>query len=135
MITWSDTYATGVARIDEEHQKLVGMLNDLEQAIQRGQGSQLIGAVIDGLARYADTHFAYEEGCMQRLHCPTASANQQAHAGFRTMIAKARARLTGGGNALAAQQVHRELCDWIVNHILRVDSALRRCRSASAQPA
>lgn len=130
MITWSDTYATGVARIDEEHQKLVGMLNELEQSIQLGRGSHLIDAVVAGMARYADVHFAHEEGCMQRWQCPTAAANQQAHAAFRATVAKARARLTGGGNALAAQQVHRELCDWVVNHILRVDSALRRCRPA-----
>lgn len=132
MISWSETFATGVARIDEEHQKLVAMLNQLEEAIQVGRGSKLISALVGDLRLYADRHFNHEESCMEQYRCPTAAENKEAHAHFREMLAKAQLRLTGGGNALAAQQVHRELCEWIVKHVLRVDSALRSCKRTAA---
>lgn len=127
MISWSDSFATGVPRVDLEHQKLVGMLNELEQAIQTGRGSQVINTIVSGLATYSATHFSYEENCMEQYKCPMAAQNKQAHAQFMTVVAKARTRLANGGNALAAQQVHRELCDWVINHVLKVDSALKGC--------
>lgn len=132
MISWSETLATGIARIDEEHQKLVAMLNALEEAIQVGRGSKVVATIVADLGLYADRHFSHEETCMEQYRCPTAAENKQAHAHFREMLAKAQTRLNGGGNALAAQQVHRELCEWVVKHVLRVDSALRGCKRAVA---
>jgi len=133
MITWSDTYATGVARIDAEHRQLVALLNELEEAVQLGRGSHAIGGIVARLCTYADRHFSHEERCMEQHRCPTAAANKQAHGAFKQMLERAKPRLAGGGGALAAQIVHRELCDWLVNHVLRVDTALRVCvRPAAA---
>ncbi|ACB76342.1 bacteriohemerythrin [Opitutus terrae] len=127
MIAWSATYETGEARVDQDHRRLVAMLNELEEAITKGRGSKVISDTLEGLRTYAATHFTYEEGCMHRHQCVMAETNKTAHRRFLEMLERAKTRLSGGGSALAAQQVHRELCDWIVNHVLKVDSALRGC--------
>ncbi len=99
MITWSEDFATGFPRIDAEHRKLVDLLNELEAAVHRGQGSGLIGPIVEDLRSYADFHFRHEESCMEQHRCPTAAQNRQAHAHFLAMVAKAQTRLAAGGTA------------------------------------
>lgn len=135
MITWSPNYNTGVASIDTQHQKLVGYLNELEAAIAKGAGSREIPALVAKMESYADEHFRHEEGCMHRVNCPTAQQNVTAHKEFMTMVAQAKGRLASSGNtaALVASRMHRELSDWTVNHILRIDvDGLKRCRIVAA---
>lgn len=132
MITWSDNFSTGVERIDRDHQALIGILNELEDAIARGRGSHVIAETIQRLSAYAQSHFTHEEACMFRVQCPVAGANKQAHAKFLQTVQASGQRLAGGGGALAAQQVFRDLSDWMVNHILKIDTALRGCPNRPA---
>jgi hemerythrin len=136
MISWSPSYQTGVASIDTQHQKLVGYLNDLEAAIAAGAGSREIPALVAKMEAYADEHFRHEEGCMHQMNCPTAQINISAHREFMNMVAAAKQRLAGGGGgaALIATRMHRELSDWMINHILRIDvDGLKRCRHGATQ--
>lgn len=133
MIIWSETFATGIARVDRDHQVLIATINELETALAEGRGSQIVEEILARLARYADDHFLYEEGCMQRHRCPLAGANKQAHLQFSQMIVDARAELTASNRALAARRVHLQLSNWFVNHVLTVDSSLRGCSSAERE--
>jgi len=129
MLTWSAEYETGVAFVDEDHRRLVDGLNALEKALNTGAGSKQIRPLLEFLERYASSHFGREEACMERVRCPHAETNKAAHREFIAKFGRARERLekSQGAGALLAVQVHRELCDWIVQHILRVDSALKGC--------
>lgn len=133
MITWSREYDTGIKSIDEAHRGLVTGLNDLEQALASGAGSKRVPGLLAMLEKYASEHFLNEEACMSRYKCPTAQANKEAHRDFISRLISTRERYTSSSaaGALLAVQMHRELCDWIVNHILRVDSALKTCHPES----
>lgn len=137
MISWSKEYETGVASVDADHRRLAEGLNELEHALATGSGSKRVGEILAFLAEYAAGHFTREEACMNRFNCPTAAANKAAHREFIAKFTAAQARIeqSPGSAALIALQVHRELCDWIVNHILRVDSALRTCVPKVGAPA
>jgi hemerythrin-like metal-binding protein len=133
MITWSESFATGIPRVDSDHRTLISIINELETAQAEGRGSRVIEEVLTRLARYADDHFLYEEGCMQRHQCPMAGANKQAHLQFTQMIVDARAELTASNGALTSRRVHLQLSNWFVNHVLTVDSSLRGCSSAERE--
>ncbi|MFI5337313.1 MAG: bacteriohemerythrin [Opitutales bacterium] len=129
MLTWNDKYNTGIAEIDDDHQKLVEALNQLETALKQGAGAKQVGQLLDFLAQYATIHFAREESCMHRLNCPNAAANKAAHAQFIKKFSTAKSRLTQstGAGALVAIQINRELSEWISQHILTIDSGLKLC--------
>lgn len=127
MITWSDNFSTGIPRVDSDHQRLIAIINELEAALAAGRGSHVIEEIIVRLAHYADEHFLYEEGCMHRYQCPAAAANKQAHLQFAQMIVDTRAELTASNGALTARRIHLQLSNWLVNHVLTVDTALRGC--------
>lgn len=130
MIVWSENFATGIPRVDSDHQALIAIINELETALAEGRGSQIVDEILARLARYAEDHFLYEEGCMQRHQCPMAGANKQAHLQFTQMIVDARAELTASNRALTSRRLHLQLSNWFVNHVLTIDTSLRGCSSA-----
>ncbi|PTY05497.1 hypothetical protein DB347_14045 [Opitutaceae bacterium EW11] len=129
MLTWTSDFETGIEAIDADHLRLIGGLNELEGALADGQGSARISGVLQFLEIYAAEHFAREEQCMNRFRCPAAAANKKAHEQFVAKFSAAKSRIANspGSCAYVAAQTHRELCDWVVTHILRVDLSLRGC--------
>ena len=108
---------------------MVAGLNELEGAMNAGSGSQRVPELLSFLEDYARNHFHREERCMEHFRCPAAQANKEAHAEFIRKFESARQHLrnSAGSGALVAMHVHRDLCDWVINHILSVDSALKGC--------
>ena len=128
MITWSNEFATGVDFVDHDHQVLIDNLNRLEAALRDGEGAARIGDLVTFLERYAKEHFAREERCMDQVRCPVAAQNRIAHQEFIATIADAKDRLFGTNTATAVSiKVHREMCQWIREHILKIDTHLRAC--------
>ena len=47
-VEWSDEkYAIGVARVDEQHRRLFELLNELHDAMQEGEGRDVVGETPD----------------------------------------------------------------------------------------
>ena len=63
---WTPQLETGIALIDEQHHRLVGMLNRLAQQHAQGTSPEDIQTILGGLADYADYHFKYEESVWQK---------------------------------------------------------------------
>ncbi len=49
LIQWNESFSVNVVEIDKQHQKLVGMINDLYDAMHQGKGNDVLGKIIDGL--------------------------------------------------------------------------------------
>ena len=46
LFEWDDTYSVNVGEIDEQHQKLVGMLNDLHEAMEQGKDKDALQEIL-----------------------------------------------------------------------------------------
>lgn len=57
---WNKNFETGIEIIDEQHQKLISLLNELAGALVRGDQLE-INYFFDALAKYAEFHFQTEE--------------------------------------------------------------------------
>ena len=60
-IKWSDAFSVGVKIIDSQHMHLVGIMNKLCNALDKGQEMKVIKNVLDELSEYAVVHFDTEE--------------------------------------------------------------------------
>ena len=67
LIQWSDELSDGVRELDAQHQRLIQMINELNDAMLQGKGKDALSEVIAGLHQYARTHFASEALCRARL--------------------------------------------------------------------
>jgi hemerythrin len=120
-IDWNENLNVGVESINDQHKKLVAMVNELHDAIQKGQAADVLGKTLDGLIDYTKTHFAYEE----KLFAETGYADAATHKGEHdkltaTVIDVQEKYKSGGGGALSGE-VMEFLKSWLVNHIQGTD--------------
>lgn len=131
MIVWSESMSTGDRRLDVQHQMLIQKFNELTEIIASGDTaeSRLAAAdVLDFLQFYATWHFKQEEDCMERYQCPVAAVNQRAHREFLSMFgAFYTSWQEGNMDMVLAQQTHDHLANWIITHIVNIDTQLRPC--------
>jgi hemerythrin len=128
---WTEDLSVGDTMIDLQHRELIFALNDLSVAIENQKGSAEVQRLITFLEFYAGWHFSHEEGCAASAKCPIATHNQQAHAKFLAMVRTLQARYREyGGSEEAALQMHAQLGDWLINHILKVDTQIGGCLRA-----
>ena len=63
-IEWNDSLHVGIPKIDAQHQKLTGMINELYYAYMNGEDKKVLSGIITGLSDYTTYHFGTEEQIM-----------------------------------------------------------------------
>lgn len=122
---WTEAMASGDAEIDAAHRTLFQTINRLGDAVARGTEAAEVPGILSFIEAYAWRHFSHEEGCFLRHRCPTAEANQRAHTAFVERFTHLRDDLTRHGvTPERVTTLQQALGDWLVNHIMRVDTAL-----------
>ncbi len=131
---WDErTMATGVPEIDAQHRELIARLDSFVEAMKSGRSQEELKELIAYVAQYARFHFGHEERCMKRVQCPVAAANEAAHRHFVAVFEEIAAQVEAEGPKLALLlRAQRELSDWVRNHIMRVDTHLRKCGTAAS---
>ena len=125
-VEWVDALSTGNRAIDNQHKYLIDIINDLADAIESGHTAQSMKKIVNLLQYYTEWHFCREEDCMNKLKCPVAARNKDAHAQFIETFLAFRKELEGGGDSASiATRMYKTLVGWLVQHIQGVDSELR----------
>lgn len=122
LITWNENLSVKVAEIDQQHQKLIGIINDLTDAIRRGKGNAVIAEVVRSLIDYAKIHFETEEKYFKQFGYPQAAGHMKEHEEFIRKVTGFEAGTPKGQFGLSIQ-VLQFLGDWLINHILGTDKA------------
>jgi hemerythrin-like metal-binding protein len=128
-VEWSDAkYAIGVDRVDEQHQRLFELLNDLHDAMQEGKGRDVVGDTLEELEEYTYYHFDSEEDYMAECgfsrDCDGCfMAHQDAHRTFENEVSELR-EMYEEGNATVAMKTMRFLRSWLSEHVGDIDQQL-----------
>jgi hemerythrin len=123
LMEWTEKLSVGVKQFDAEHQKLVGMVNDLFDAVQAGKGKDLLGPILDGLISYTKTHFANEEKYFAQHQYPNFQAHKAEHDALAKQVLDVQAKFKAGASAALSMEVMNFLKNWLVKHILGTDKA------------
>lgn len=125
LIQWKDSYCIGVARIDEQHRQLIGMLNELYRTIGTDIEPASVWHLLQGFNRYADTHFSYEERLAREHATPPAqfAAHRGEHEAYCERMARFREDFEKGDRH-ASVQLMAFLSNWWLSHILVLDVEL-----------
>lgn len=121
---WNDRLSVGVEMIDGDHKKLVGMVNELHDAIRAARGKEVLGTVLDGLVSYTKTHFGHEEVEMAKFKYPAAAAHLKEHQALTKQVLEVQAKYKAGNHAVLTMEVMAFLRDWLLKHIQGTDKAL-----------
>jgi hemerythrin len=120
LIAWNDKLSVQVRQFDDEHKKLIVMVNQLHDAMKEGKGKQVIGDVLNGLIAYTKNHFAAEEQLMKAHGYPDYDKHKKEHNQL-TMTVLDLQKGYQAGSAPLSQSVMNFLKDWLTNHIQGVD--------------
>lgn len=125
---WSESLSTGVPMIDTQHKELIAATNEIGEAIARGNGTTAIKKLLSFLKFYAEWHFGSEENCAAKHQCPIAATNQAAHRKFIDTFGKLHDQYRqSDASEEVAQKIYDELSEWLVSHILTIDTQIGAC--------
>ena len=120
LVQWSNDLSVHVSEMDKQHQKLIGMINELHDAMSKGKGKEVVGKIVEGLLTYTKTHFSEEEKLMDKHNYPDADAQKKMHKVFIDKASQFKRELESGTLGLTIT-VSDFLSDWLKNHIQKED--------------
>ncbi len=123
LITWTSMFSTGIGEQDNQHKKLIELINQLNDAMQEGKGAEVLGKVLSELVSYTVFHFGYEEKLMDQYNYGDSSAHKSEHVKFVQTVGEFKKNFDSG-NAVISVEVMNFLRDWLTNHIMKTDKKL-----------
>lgn len=119
-IKWKDEYSVGITHIDQDHKKLINLLNQFTIAYDHNVSESFEKEALQELINYTKYHFEREEKIMQKHDYPDFVAHQAKH---QEMI-----KQVSGFVELYNKEGHDALKDiseflkvWLINHINGTD--------------
>ena len=119
-IIWRETFNLGITKIDEQHKKLIEIINELYNAHRRGTGQAIMSEILDELVDYTNYHFSMEEDLFTQFDYPAKEAHKSEHSYFVEKISNLQLE-SKKGNLLLSLKTVDFLKDWTINHILGTD--------------
>jgi hemerythrin len=120
LIKWDDSLSVNVAKIDQQHQDLILMINDLHGAMKQGKGKDVLGKIVNGLINYTATHFKTEEDYFNQFGYPETYSHKKEHIVFVQKVSEFNDGFEKGKLSLSID-VLNFLSDWLRNHIKGTD--------------
>lgn len=120
LLTWKNDYSVQVEQIDEQHKRLVNLINQLYDALLEGKGKNSLAPILDELVDYTQTHFTTEEVMMKKCSYPKLEEHKTEHDTFTKTVKEFYARFQSGQAAISVELMEF-LTSWLNNHILNVD--------------
>ena len=117
-LEWSERLATGIPEIDSQHKRIVDMVNQMREAMEKGD-TEAVGRVIPDMVDYTISHFAFEEALMEEAGYRFLMPHRRVHQLFTRRIPEFQARYAAGEDIL--EELHTMLVRWLANHIQNED--------------
>lgn len=137
-LPWSETYAVGHPELDEEHHRMVDLINWSCRACVENQAPDALLAVLQELEALTETHFAHEERLLEeiqtRIPVGRRSLRETVQAAQVSHATEQRARLAELRDVV--QSLHSDdvggvsgLCEhlkgWFVDHAIRDEADVK----------
>ena len=126
MLEWDDKYSVGMSMIDEEHKKLIGILNKAIFAKGHNSNPEELREVLSEMTRYALTHFNTEEIYMKEFKYPEYQDHKEEHRGFSTEIIAYLHKVIKGDYQFV-NEIIEYLKQWLAHHIRVTDRKYIDC--------
>lgn len=120
VITWNSSYAIGVAEIDNQHKKIVDLINKLHDAISAGSQDATIKSVYNELVSYTFTHFTYEESLMRKANYNDLADHLDVHKSIIARVKGLQSKYVSG-DVSALNETLEFLKNWLFKHIAGTD--------------
>ncbi len=125
LFLWKKSYELKIAEIDMQHRRLVGMINELSDAMLEQRGYRAVPHILEELIDYVHQHFADEEKVMKECNFPEMDQHVEEHRGFAEKVIEFK-DMYYQEHELDTRELLDFLCDWLKNHITVNDKEIAK---------
>jgi hemerythrin len=120
LIDWTDKMSVGVEEIDEQHKKLVGIINHLHDSLKTNSFKEELKIIFMELIDYTKYHFEAEEKIMEEAGYEDLESHKKQHQKFVNKLLRMKDRCYMGKEEISVE-LSSFLSSWMLGHILRSD--------------
>ncbi len=119
-VVWKDEYSVGIQTIDDDHRKLLDLINRLQMAVHYNNGESFEREAMKELIDYTKYHFSREENFMEECDYPGFAEHKKEHELMVEQLNGMLTRYEGLGPAVI-EKVADFLQEWLIQHIYGSD--------------
>lgn len=131
-ITWSKDYSIGLEQIDNQHKKLIFLINKLEVLTMydasHSDFKQRLDNLLQELINYTVLHFSTEEVLMDMFEYKESAEHKRTHDSFVELVKMEQEKLElliANGDLKSVEEelkmILKFLQNWLITHILKSD--------------
>lgn len=117
LMEWDKTMSVGVEELDEQHRKLIDLINEAYEAIQT-HDEHAMTSLIAKMRDYANLHFKTEEEYLKEYNYPDFQAHKFHHVKFNNDVDEFQRKQFQRTNL---SQIFVYLSRWLTSHIMNED--------------
>ncbi|MBU1099403.1 MAG: bacteriohemerythrin [Bacteroidetes bacterium] len=122
LIDWKDDLSVQIVEIDNQHKKLLNLINELHDAMKTGKAKDVLESIIQKLISYTKSHFATEEKYFKQFNYPLTNEHIKEHNDFVNNVSDFQEKFKAGKLGLSIE-IMKFLTTWISKHIQETDKA------------
>lgn len=120
MFTWNSEFDVGVELINDQHKKLIQLINDLSEAMSAGKSSEVLGSVLKEIIKYGIYHFDTEEELFDKYDYEDVINHKKEHSSFKETASQLMKDYEDGNYRVSLETL-QFLKGWITKHIKTTD--------------
>ena len=125
LIKWKKEYSIGVSRIDNQHKKIIKIVNQAIAQQFSMHNEKEVGVILDNLRNYMQEHFKAEEEYMLRHHDAGYEKQRDEHNRFIDRLCEAQKEYYKSGHVTSINILNL-VWDWFSQHILVLDKQISK---------
>lgn len=119
-MVWKEGYSVGITALDEDHKKLIDLLNQFQTAYEYHTSDAFERQALNELIDYTKYHFKREEQLMEEHGYPDLENHKEKHVEMIAEVDRFVADYERRGHE-ALEEVAHYLMGWLINHINGTD--------------
>jgi hemerythrin len=120
LIKWRESYGTGVLSMDDQHRKIIDLINELYKNIRQEESSRSVEDVLADMMKYAEEHLQAEENLLKTNDFPDCDEHISKHQSYRERLTGLMAESTNDPDA-TVKSTYAFLRQWWMGHIVDED--------------
>ena len=120
LMSWKESYSVNISQIDQQHKKLVELINALHDAMAMGKAKEMLDKILNDLVSYCAGHFKLEEQLMAANDYPDFQEHKEKHDKMTAKVLSLKKEVAAGKKMISIE-VMKFLEQWLDKHILGTD--------------
>lgn len=119
-LVWKDEYSVGIKAVDEDHKKLLSLINQLQTASTNFTGEEFVRSALDEVVSYTKYHFEREEKMMADNGYPEFEAHKKEHESMVALVVT-KVKEFESNEEQTIDELLAFLKSWLISHINGTD--------------